>query len=111
VARDDFKRFAEHTASGVDLLESQLPPLAIGFKKGRLRLVAVNFANTDRLIACCGDGRRHDRCNGSDAGNPFGNRSVFHPAFSLEKYYYAHFEHNWVGPLPAGKPFMLTLSI
>ena len=58
VARNDFELFAEHAAGGVDLFDRQLPALPVGLEKGGLALVAVEFADLDRLLRKCRHCRR-----------------------------------------------------
>ena len=55
VARDHLELLAEHAALGVDLLDRELPALLVRLEEGRLRLVAVELADLDRVLR---DGRR-----------------------------------------------------
>jgi hypothetical protein len=48
VARDHLDAAAEQSAAGIDLLDRQLPRLAIGHQKLRDRRVAVDLADSDR---------------------------------------------------------------
>ena len=68
VARDDFEFFAEHAAGAVDLINRHLPALLVGLEKGGLCLVAVEFADPDRVL-------RRGRHRGADDSGERGSRS------------------------------------
>src|SRR5690606_672701 len=61
VAGDDLDLASEQPPGGVDLLERELPALAVRLVEGRLRLVAVQLADADRRlrllrVCACGYG-------------------------------------------------------
>src|SRR5207253_4944891 len=70
VARDQLQLAAVHSACRIDLFDREFHALLVGLEEGRLRLVAVDLADADRLLrlrvggrAPQGDcGRHHRRC-------------------------------------------------
>src|SRR5207248_9294344 len=50
IARDELDLLAEHAACGVDLIDGEIETLFVRLQKRRLRLVAVELADADRLL-------------------------------------------------------------
>jgi len=77
VAADHLERPAEHAAGGIDLLDGQLPAVAIRQGERRHRGVGVDLADPDR---CClggaGDGGGRERCRGRGQKNAAGEGHV-----------------------------------
>src|SRR5262249_36846139 len=74
VTRNHLELLAEHAALGVDVLDREFPASLIGLEERRLRLIAVELADLDRVLR---EGSRAET-NGARCGEAKELRSVAH---------------------------------